>query len=63
MHIGEVYSVLQSLRATEFVEEVRLYGANPVTGERGQAVQRLELPPHGLVFSYEHQLRVEEASA
>jgi len=58
-----VYSVLQRLRATELVEDVRLFGADPVTGERGSAVQRIELEPHALVFSYEHQVRVEEASA
>lgn len=62
VHIGEVYSVLQRLRATEFVEDVRLFGADPRTGERGPAEQRLELEAHELVFSYEHQVLVEGAS-
>jgi hypothetical protein len=43
------------------VEDVRLFGADPVTGQRGQATQRLDLEPHALVFSYEHQLLVEGA--
>jgi predicted phage baseplate assembly protein len=59
--VGEVYSVLQRLRGTELVEDVRLFGADPITGQRGQATQRLDLEPHALVFSYEHQLMVEEA--
>jgi hypothetical protein len=59
VHSGEVYSVLQGLRATELVEDVRLYGADPVSGERGPAVQRMELEPHALVFSYQHQVMVE----
>ncbi len=33
----------------------------PVTGQRGQQTQRLELETHALVFSYEHQVLVEGA--
>ena len=33
--------------------------ADPVTGERGEHVQRLELDRNSLVFSYEHQVLVE----
>jgi predicted phage baseplate assembly protein len=61
VNIGEVYSVLQRLRGTEFVEDARLFGADPVSGERGQQTQRLELEPHALIFSYEHQVLVEGA--
>jgi hypothetical protein len=43
------------------VEDVRLFGANPVTGERGAQTQRLELGAHDLVFSFGHQVRVEGA--
>ena len=59
VHVGEVYSVLQALRGTELVEDARLFGADPVTGQRGQAVQRLVIEPHALVYSYEHQVLVE----
>jgi predicted phage baseplate assembly protein len=61
VQVGEVYAVLQGLRGTELVEDVRLFGADPITGQRGQATQRLDLEPHALVFSYEHQLLVEGA--
>ena len=61
VHVGEVYSVLQGLRGAELVEDARLFGADPVTGQRGQAVQRLQIEPHALVFSYEHQVLVEGA--
>ena len=56
---GEVYSALQALRGTELVEEVRIFGADPVTGERGKATDRLEVEPAALVFSYDHQVLVE----
>ena len=55
---GEVYAVLQRVPGVELVEDVKLFGANPVTGERGNAVPRLDLPPNGLAFSYGHQVRV-----
>ncbi len=61
INVGEVYSVLQGLRGTELVEDARLFGADPVTGQRGQQTQRLELETHALVFSYEHQVLVEGA--
>jgi hypothetical protein len=61
VQVGEVYSVLQRVHGTELVEDVRLFGADPTNGQRGQATQRLDLEPHALVFSYEHQLMVEEA--
>jgi hypothetical protein len=43
----------------ELIEEVRLFGADPVTGERGKATDRLDVDPNGLVFSYDHQVVVE----
>ena len=61
VNVGEVYSVLQGLRGTEVVEDARLFGADPVTGQRGQQTTRMELEPHALVFSYEHQVLVEGA--
>jgi predicted phage baseplate assembly protein len=56
---GEVYSVLQSVRGTELIEDARLFAADARTGERGKAVERIELPPHALVFGYEHRVLVE----
>lgn len=60
VHVGEVYSVLQRLSGTELVEEVRLFAADPETKERSEALQRLELDPNELVFSFEHQVRIED---
>jgi predicted phage baseplate assembly protein len=61
VNVGEVYSVLQGLPGTEVVEDARLFGADPISGQRGQQTTRLELEPHALVFSYEHQVLVEGA--
>lgn len=58
VHVGEVYAVLQGLAGVEIVESARLFPADPVTGQRGPEAQRIELEPHALVFSFEHQVRV-----
>ena len=58
MQAGEVFAVLQQLTGVDMVEDVRLFGADPITGERGAAVSRLDLGEHALAFSYDHQIRV-----
>jgi predicted phage baseplate assembly protein len=55
---GEIFAVLQQLPGVDLVEDVRLFGADPLTGQRGNAVQRLDVPGNALVFSFGHQVRV-----
>lgn len=55
---GELHAVLQRVDGVDLVEDVRLFGADPRTGERGTAVQRIELDVNALAFSYAHQVRV-----
>lgn len=57
---GDVYALLQRVRGVDLVEDVRLFGANPVTGERGEETQRLDVDGHSLIFSYEHHVKVED---
>ncbi|GAA4425712.1 putative baseplate assembly protein [Actinokineospora soli] len=57
---GDVYALLQRVRGVDLVEDVRLFGANPVTGERGAQTQRLEIDRHSLVFGYDHHVKVED---
>jgi len=59
INVGEVYAVLQRLPGTELVEDARLFAADPRTGKRGPATDRIETDRHALVFSYQHQVRVE----
>ncbi|MEU3225853.1 putative baseplate assembly protein [Streptomyces sp. NPDC006976] len=58
---GEAFAVLQRVPGVDLVEDVRLYRADPVTGERTDATTKIALDRHALVFSYEHQLRVRGA--
>lgn len=57
---GDVYAVLQDVPGVRSVEEIRLFSANPVTGERGAEQTRVELERNSLVFSFEHLVKVEE---
>ncbi|MGW0502164.1 putative baseplate assembly protein [Micromonospora sp. NPDC003241] len=57
---GELFGVLQPLPGVALLEEVLLFPADPLTGRRGTATSRVDLDPHALAFSYEHQVRVEE---
>lgn len=59
VHVGEVYAALQRVPGVEFVEDARLFGADPATGQRGESATRIEMDPNTLVFSYEHRVRVE----
>jgi predicted phage baseplate assembly protein len=57
---GEVYAVLQRLGPqVEFVEEVRLFPADPIERTRKKQVERLDIGPHELVFSWGHQVMVQ----
>jgi predicted phage baseplate assembly protein len=57
---GEIFGLLQAVQGVDVVEDVRVYGANPVTGDRGAESNRLSVGRGGLAFSYDHQVRVEE---
>ncbi len=56
----EVHAALARISGVDMAREVKvqLFPAEPYTGQRGAAVQRLDLPETALVYSYEHQVRV-----
>ncbi|MFJ4464754.1 putative baseplate assembly protein [Streptomyces sp. NPDC088928] len=55
---GEIFAVLQGVPGVSLVEEVRMFPADPITGRRGAAVQRIDVAPGALVFSHQHQVEV-----
>ena len=55
----DVSAVLSQLPGVAQVEEVLLFPADPATGERSDPVARVEVAPNALVFSYQHQVRVQ----
>lgn len=61
VNLGEVYAVVQAVKGVELIQDLRLFAADAITGQRGQPVQVLPLDAHSLVFSYDHQILVEGA--
>jgi len=59
VRVGELYAVLQGVPGIDYLEDTRLFPADPLTGERGESVTQILLDANALVFSYEHVLRVE----
>jgi hypothetical protein len=59
---GDAFGVLQGLAGVDLVEEVVLFGANLSTRQRGEPTQRVNVGPDSLVLSFQHQVRVREAS-
>jgi predicted phage baseplate assembly protein len=57
---GEIFAVLQRLPGVDLVEDVQLYEARARTSPDVRPVQRIDLPPHGLVISRGHQIRITE---
>lgn len=55
---GEVFAVLQRVPGVELVDEVVLHPADPLTGKRGNATDRIDLERPSLVFSFDHRVRV-----
>ncbi|MFF3641078.1 putative baseplate assembly protein [Streptomyces sp. NPDC002564] len=55
---GEVFAVLQRVPGAVLVEEIKLFPADPITGRRGSAADRVDVASDALVFSYQHQVVV-----
>ncbi|MEU6019401.1 putative baseplate assembly protein [Streptomyces sp. NPDC047515] len=60
---GEVFAVLQGVPGVGLVDEVRLFPADPITGRRGAAQDRIDVAPGALVFSHQHQVVVTASGA
>lgn len=58
----EVSAALARASGVDMAQDVSiaLFPADPVTKRRAADVQRLPLPPNGLIYSFEHQVRVRE---
>jgi predicted phage baseplate assembly protein len=56
--LGEVFGVAQRVEGVDLIEDARMFPADPITGQRGDAITRIDLDPDSLVFSYGHQVQV-----
>jgi predicted phage baseplate assembly protein len=58
VHAGELFAVLQRVPGVAIVDEVRLHPADPISGRRGDATERIDLDPASLTFPYDHRVTV-----
>jgi predicted phage baseplate assembly protein len=56
--LGEVFGVAQRVDGVDLIEDARMFPADPISGQRGDAITRIDLDPDSLVFSYGHQVQV-----
>ncbi|MFE0171694.1 putative baseplate assembly protein [Streptomyces sp. NPDC059002] len=61
LRAGEIFAALQRVPGVELVDEVLLHPADPLTGRRGDATDRIDLAPSALLFPFDHRVRVIEA--
>jgi predicted phage baseplate assembly protein len=60
LHTREIVGLLAAVPGVDMAQElsVQLFPAHPESGRRDPLVEQLEVPPDGLVLSYDHQVRV-----
>jgi predicted phage baseplate assembly protein len=56
--LGEVFGVAQRVDGVDLIEDARMFPADPITGQRGEAITRIDLDADSLAFSYGHQVQV-----
>ena len=56
--LGEVFGVAQRVEGVDLIEDARMFPADPISGQRGEPITRIDLDPDSLVFSYGHQVQV-----
>jgi hypothetical protein len=53
---SEINACLQNIQDVDYIEEVKIFPVDPDTGEKQDAVGRLDIPYDGLLCSYEHEV-------
>jgi predicted phage baseplate assembly protein len=54
LFVSELYSQIQSVAGVEYTEQLNIFPVDLATGEQGEAIQTLTVPPTGLLCSHTH---------
>jgi predicted phage baseplate assembly protein len=55
---GELFAALQRVPGVELVDEVQLFPGDPLTAQRGDRTERIDLAPVALLFPFDLRVRV-----
>jgi predicted phage baseplate assembly protein len=55
---GELFAALQRVPGVELVDEVQLFPGDPLTAQRGDRAERIDLAPVALLFPFDLRVRV-----
>jgi predicted phage baseplate assembly protein len=58
VNLGEIYSILQGLRGTEYIEEAHLCSVDLATGQRDPETTRIDIEENSLILSFDHAIEV-----
>ena len=58
VNLGEIYSILQGLRGTEYIEEARLFPVDLATRKLDGETNRIDIDAHTLILSFQHDVQV-----
>jgi predicted phage baseplate assembly protein len=58
VNLGEIYSILQGLRGTEYIEEARLFPVDLATRKLDADTNRIDIDAHTLILSFQHDVQV-----
>jgi predicted phage baseplate assembly protein len=53
---SEINACLQNIQNVDYIEDVIIYPVDPDTGEKQDAVNRIDVPYNGLLCSYSHEV-------
>jgi predicted phage baseplate assembly protein len=56
--LGDVHAALAGIADLDYVEDARLYPADPATGARGETTAHVDVAADQLPFSFDHQMQV-----
>jgi predicted phage baseplate assembly protein len=56
--LGDVHAALAGLADLDYVDDARIYPADPATGARGEVAPHVDVAPDELPFSFDHQMQV-----
>jgi predicted phage baseplate assembly protein len=60
LSLPEIYAALQGIKMVDYIEDVSIFPVDITTGERQEAVAKIDISPQSLICSHKHEVTVVE---